>query len=98
MAERDIDDIYAYIARNDSIVHADRVLAGIEAACVRLVELPNRGHAPKELRDLGVSEYREVAYKPYRIIYRVAGRTVMIHAVLDGRRDMQTLLQERLTR
>lgn len=98
MAERDIDEIYAYIAGHDSVAHADRVLAGIEAACLRLSELPHRGHVPRERRDLGIAEYREVAFRPYRIVPRILGRTVTIHTVLDGRRDMQTLPQERLTR
>jgi toxin ParE1/3/4 len=47
---------------------------------------------------VGIAEYREVHYKPYRIIYRIHARTVIVYCVLDGRRDMQTLLQHRLLR
>jgi toxin ParE1/3/4 len=36
--------------------------------------------------------------KPYRIIYRVEKRTVSVLAVLDGRREIQDLLLERLIR
>ena len=53
---------------------------------------------PKELRPLGISEYREAHYKPYRIIYRIMNRTVVIYCVVDGRRDMQSLLHLRLLR
>jgi toxin ParE1/3/4 len=97
-AERDIEDIYRYIAEHDGAVNAAGVLAGIESACARLVELPNRGNVPKELERLGITEYRETHFKPYRIIYQVANRTVVVYCGLDGRRDMQTLLQRRLLR
>jgi len=45
---------------------------------------------------LGIHEYREVFFKPYRIVYRVCADTVYIHLIADGRRDMQTLLERRL--
>ena len=42
--------------------------------------------------------YREVHFKPYRIIYEIVGRKVFIHCVLDGRRAVQELLERRLLR
>jgi toxin ParE1/3/4 len=97
-AERDIEDIVRYIADNDGMTTAGRVLAGIERACFGLAEFSGRGNIPKELVSLGIGEYREVHFKPYRIIYRVMGRRVLVYCVLDGRRDMQSLLQLRLLR
>ena len=97
-AERDLEEIYRYIAENDSVANADRVLAGIEAACSRLTSLPNSGNVPKELSLPGITEYREVHFKPYRAICRVMKKTVVIYCVLDGRRDMQSLLHRRLLR
>ncbi|RPJ74031.1 MAG: type II toxin-antitoxin system RelE/ParE family toxin, partial [Desulfobacteraceae bacterium] len=35
-------------------------------------------------------------FKPYRIIYRVMDKNVYVLLVVDGRRDMQSLLQRRL--
>ena len=49
-----------------------------------------------ELLDIGIREYREIFFKPYRIIYRVMGDKVYVLVVADGRRDMQALLQRRL--
>ena len=95
-AERDIEDIHRYIAEHDGVVIADRILTGIEQTCLGLATFPERGNVPKELRSLGISEYREAHYKPYRIIYRVTGRRAIVYCVLDGRRDMQSLLQRRL--
>ena len=97
-AERDIEDIHRYIARHDTIDQADRVVDALERLCATLAELPDRGNVPKELRGLGITEYREVHHKPYRILYRVIGRRVIVHCVVDGRRDMQSLLQRRLLR
>ena len=46
---------------------ADRVLAGIEAACLRLADLPHRGHVPRELRDIGIAErLRDLRNPPRR--------------------------------
>jgi toxin ParE1/3/4 len=97
-AERDIDDIVQYIAENDGVAHAERVPAGIERACSGLADMPDRGNRPKELASVGIREYREVHFKPYRVIYQVMAKRVVIHCVLDGRRDMQSQLQRRLLR
>jgi toxin ParE1/3/4 len=97
-AERDIEDIYRTIAEHDDVKKADRILAALEKACRALAEFPERGNAPKELQPLGIAEFREVHYKPYRVIYRIFGTRVVVYCVLDGRRDMQSLLQRRLTR
>jgi toxin ParE1/3/4 len=60
--------------------------------------MPDRGHVPPELERIGVLEFREVFYKPYRIIYQIIGNNVYIHCILDGRRDMQDILQQRVLR
>ena len=97
-AEQDIEDIWRFIAENDSIENADQVLRALEDAIDGLAILPLRGNVPKELRSLGDTEYREAHYKPYRVIYRVDADTVTVYGVFDGRREMQSLLQRRLSR
>lgn len=97
-AERDIDDIFRFVAAKESTARALRVLDALEGACAKLGSFPTRGNVPKELRAIGVIEYREVHWKPYRIIYRALDRQVLVYCVLDGRRDMQSLLQDRLLR
>jgi toxin ParE1/3/4 len=57
-----------------------------------------RGHIPPELERIGVLEFREIFFKPYRIIYQVIRSDVYFHCVLDGRRDLQDLLQRRVLR
>lgn len=95
-ATRDLEDIDDYISKHDSPQNADYVLAKIEEAVLSLADLPDRGAYPKELSILGIREYREVYFKPYRIIYRVLDNNVYVYVIADGRRDMQTLLNRRL--
>lgn len=95
-AADDLDEFYGYIALHDAPQKAASLLEQIEQAFSSLSELPERGAYPKELLALGIREYREIFCKPYRIIYRIIGQSVYILLIVDGRRDMQTLLQRRL--
>jgi len=97
-AEQDLQEIYRYVLRCDSPEKAERLLANLEKTIMNLDALPLRGPIPSELERVGVLEYREVFFKPYRIIYQVMERAVYVYCVLDGRRDLQDLLQERLLR
>jgi toxin ParE1/3/4 len=47
---------------------------------------------------LGIREYRQTFFKPYRMICRIAGKRVYVYLIADGRRDMQTLLGRRMLR
>lgn len=95
-ANRDLESIYDYIHKHDTPSNANYVLDQIEEVLTNLKIFPERGNYPKELTLLGIHEYREVFFKPYRIIYRVLGKSVYILLIADGRRNMQALLQRRL--
>ncbi len=97
-AENDMFDIYSYIARNDSIESAEYVFDAIQDSILGLSTLPSRGHVPPELERVGIFEYLEIHFKPYRIIYQVRDDEIFVHCILDGRRSLQDLLQERLIR
>lgn len=97
-AEDDLFGIYRYILENDSEASANLVLDKLEALCHSLGELPERGHVPPELARISVGIFRELHFKPYRVIYEIEGSRVFIHCVLDGRRDLQDLLERRLLR
>ncbi len=95
-AARDLNEIYNYIAFHDSPQKADYVLNRFEKVFSSLSEFPERGAYPNELLALGIREYRETFFKPYRIIYRVMDKIVYVLLIVEGRRDMQSLLQRRL--
>jgi toxin ParE1/3/4 len=95
-AEQDLEYIHDYIAKFDSVANASHVLDRLMEVVEGLARFPERGSYPKELVALGIKEYRQTAFKPYRVIYRVMGSRVVIHLIVDGRRDMQSVLARRL--
>lgn len=97
-AEQDLDALCAFLAAHDSHDAALAVLDRILKVCAALAATPHRGHFPPELERLGIRAYREVHMGPWRVLYEVRGETVSIHAVLNGRRNLQDILLERLIR
>jgi len=89
----DINDYYL-VEVDDKV--ADKIIVGLEVAINSLAELADRGSVPKELLALGIRQYRQIIINPYRIIYESLLDKVIVHAVLDGRRDIQSLLTQRL--
>jgi len=96
-AKADLLAIVEFIAA-DSSANALQVLDRLELRAASLEEHPDRGRLVPELQAIDVSHYRELIEKPWRLNYRVSGRRVLVLAVLDGRRDLQSLLLERLVR
>ena len=97
-AEEDIAAIWQYIAANDSPQAALYVLERLEESYASLEHNPRRGGIVPELEELGERRFRQLHFKPYRIIYSVAGEAVYIYCVLDGRCNLQDLLSRRLLR
>ncbi|MDE3057217.1 MAG: type II toxin-antitoxin system RelE/ParE family toxin [Bacteroidota bacterium] len=97
-AEEDLFEIYQYVYFNDSEEKAEKLFSKVHKKCLSLQEYPHRGHVPPELHLLGIHDFLELSCKPYRIIYQITEKIIFIHCVVDGRRDMQKLLQERLIR
>ena len=97
-AEEDIYEIYNYVATYDSVEKAKYLITKVKETCYSLSTFPNRGHIPPELERIGVFDYKEIHFKPYRIIYQIIESKVYVHCILDGRRDFQQLLQKRLLR
>jgi toxin ParE1/3/4 len=95
-AAADLEEIYEYIALHDEPAKADDVLDRNAKVMQTLATFPGRGAYPKELVAMGVREYRQTFFKPYRVIYRIIGKRVYVYLIVDGRRDMQALLQRRL--
>jgi toxin ParE1/3/4 len=92
----DLEDLYDYIGSHDAPEKADFFLDKIEETLASLADNPTRSSYPNELLTLGMREFRELYFKPYRLIYRVIEKPVYVIVIADGRRDMQSLLQRRL--
>ena len=95
-AEGDLKAIHAWLVEHRSAEDADALLDAFLDQVGTLERFPLRGGVPKELDALGIREFRQILMAPYRLIYRVIGDTVFILVIADGRRDMQTLLEQRL--
>ena len=96
-ATQDLEDLAGYVA-TESPLRARDLLERLRASIQSLSRTPRRGRTVPELAMLGLLGRREMIRSPYRIVYRVEKRTVLVLAVLDGRRDLQDLLLERLLR
>lgn len=97
-AEDDLLEIYKYVYLNDSEDTAEKLYNNLYKKCLTLELFPKRGRVPPELKLLEIEDFLEIIFKPYRIIYQIIYNEVFIHCILDGRREIQKLLQERLLR
>lgn len=97
-AVKDTEELYRYISIHDLPARADYVLDKLEESFKSLSQHPQRGTCPKELIFYGIREYREIYFRPYRIIYKIHETKVYVFLIADGRRDLQNLLQLRLLR
>ena len=97
VARLDLQRIVAFIAEENP-AEALAVLKRVEHRCQALVAFPERGRIVPELRAVDVRVYRELVEGPWRIVYRFDADRVYVTAVLDARRDLSSLLLERLVR
>ena len=96
-ARQDLESIVEFIAR-DNIPNALQVLRKIQGTAATLEKMPERGRIVPELAEVGLRLYHEILCPPWRIIYRIVGSTVFVMTVIDGRRNVEDILLERLTR
>jgi len=96
-AANDLEEIVTFAAETSG-VDAQRLLERLRLLAARLESLPLRGRIVPELARFGIGSWRELVAKPYRLVYRLAGDTVSVVALFDGRRDLEDVLLERLLR
>ena len=95
-AWRDLEEICVWIAEHDAPQKAGHVMDRILETAEALASFPNRGTRPPELPPGLDHEYRQIHFKPYRIVYEITRSEVVIHLISDGRRSLQSLLMRRL--
>ena len=79
-------------------INAEKIIVQFGEKADSLTSFPERGRVVPELRKIGVLQYLEIFYKPWRMVYKIQDHEVWIMAILDGRRDLTDLLFERLAR
>lgn len=92
----DLEEIVDWIAVHDAPARAAHVEERILGEIATLAGHAQRGAYPRELLAVGMRAFRQVYFRPYRIIYGIEGRQVEVYVIADGRRDFQALLARRL--
>lgn len=94
-ALQDLEEILGYVAVEDSSEASERLASRILGRAASLASHPRRCRIVPELRAVGVNEYRELIFAPYRVLFTVRKRAVWIAGLLDGRRDIEEILIDR---
>ena len=94
-ALQDLESIIDYLAAHGEPTRAFDVHDGIVSRVESLAAHPNGGHVVPELREVGISDYRELIEGPYRIRFRIYNSDIVLVAVFDARRDLTRLLIDR---
>ena len=91
----DFDKIIGYIFEENK-TNAKSIYLAIKEQCQDLNYFPFRGHVVPELQALGFTDYRELIYKRWRIIYSVEGQNIYLLLIIDSRQDIQEQLVQRI--
>ena len=94
-ARQDLLKIYKYIKVAGSPEAAKRMYEQLSKACDSLSRNPERGNVPAEIEGLSEMLCRQIVIKNYRIIYQVIGKVVIIHGIIDGRRNIREIMRQR---
>ena len=90
-AAKDLERIFEYIAR-DNPTDALRIFSKIESKVSGLWIFPARGRIVPELQSQGIRQYRELIIAPWRLLYRISGKSVYVVTVMDSRQNVEDIL------
>lgn len=94
-AQADLESVVDFIAKENPIT-ALRLFRFVRLKARGLNRYPERGRRPPEIAHMRGLPFRELILTPWRLMYRIQGRTVEVLAFFDGRRDLEEVIQERL--
>ena len=96
-AEDDLDEIAAYyFSRSPDYV--ERIISAFEENVMSLQKHPKSGRIVPELERQGITKYRELIQEYYRIIYEISGNKIIVHTIIDGRRNFEEIIISKLSR
>ena len=96
-AKKDLNEIIEYIAQ-DSIAIAIQKYEKIREAAEPLVLFPYQGRVIPELLKHNIAKFKELIISPWRLMYKIENNVVYVMAVIDGRRNIEDILLQRLLR
>jgi addiction module RelE/StbE family toxin len=96
-AKLDLIEIAEFLASDDA-ASARRVVKQLRERVRTLCSTPRRGRVVPELAAQGILSYRELIVAPWRILYRIDEKEVLVVLVVDGRRNVEDVLFRRMLR
>ncbi len=92
IAEQDLQDLLLYLAAENPIA-ALALADKIETELTKLATYPYMGKIPQDTH-LAQLEYRVLVVGDYLLFYKIKGRTILVHRILHGARDVPRLLED----
>jgi len=89
----EITDYYFTLSQN----YAEKIISEFEERILSLKQYPKSGRIVPELERQGISQYRELIQGYYRIVYEISENKVIVHTIIDGRRNFEDILISKLS-
>lgn len=96
-AEDDLNEIAEYYYTL-SPNYVEKIICEFEENVMSLKNHPKSGRVVPELEKQGISNYRELIQGNYRIVYEISDSIVIIHTIIDGRRNFEEIIISKLSR
>jgi toxin ParE1/3/4 len=96
-AEEDLIEILDYYSSTNP-EYSLKLIETLEKRVSELKRYPERGRIVPELERQNIVDYREIIEGNYRIIFAIQDNTVIIHTIIDGRRNFEELIMNKLMR
>ena len=96
-AEDDLNEIIEYYFSLSS-GYVEKVIDEFRMNIMSLQDYPKSGRIVPELERQGVLHYRELVQGNYRIVYEISEDIVIVHTIIDARRNFESLIISKLSR
>ena len=96
-AQDDLNEIIEYYS-SYSQNYVETTISEFEENVMSLQQHPKSGRIVPELERQGIIQYRELIQGYYRIIYKISKDKVTVLTVIDGRRNFEEIIIEKLSR
>ena len=96
-AQDDLNEIIEYYS-SYSQDYVETTISEFEENVMSLQQHPKSGRIIPELERQGITQYRELIQGYYRIIYKISKDKIIVLTVIDGRRNFEEIIIEKLSR
>ena len=96
-AQDDFNEIIEYYS-SYSQDYVETTISEFEENVMSLQQHPKSGKIIPELERQGITQYRELIQGYYRIIYKISKDKIIVLTVIDGRRNFEEIIIEKLSR